>query len=96
MMPVLDLNHLLEISIKSSTLFLTNSLDWFQSLFIIIVVGHPQQAPLWWKIAAARTFIVNRGIVTATIMVAEKAALQLLIARSLLIFAYRISYSRSP
>ena len=55
MMPVLDLNHLLEISIKSSTLFLTNSLDWFQSLFIIIVVGHPQ-----WKAATAKSFILKR------------------------------------
>ena len=31
-----------------------------------IVVGHPQHAPLWWKIAAARSFILNRGIVTDT------------------------------
>jgi len=30
------------------------------------VVGHPQQAPLWWKIATARSFILNRGIVTDT------------------------------
>jgi len=34
MLPMLVLNHLQESSIKSSTLSLTNSLDWFQPLFI--------------------------------------------------------------
>ena len=65
--PMLVLNHLLESSIKSSTLSHTNSLDWFRPTFIYIVdivVGHPQQALLWWKIVAARSFILNRGIVT--------------------------------
>jgi len=33
-LPMLDLNHLPESSIKSSTLSLTNSLDRFQPLFI--------------------------------------------------------------
>ena len=29
-------------------------------------MGHPQQVPLWWKIATARSFILNRGIVADT------------------------------
>jgi len=27
-------------------------------------VGHPPQALLWWKVATARPYITNRGIVT--------------------------------
>jgi len=26
-------------------------------------MGHPQQAPLWWKVATTRSFVLNRGIV---------------------------------
>jgi len=63
---MLVLNHLPQNSIKSSTLSLTNSLDWFRPTFIHTVVGHPQEALLWWKIVAARSFILNRGIVTDT------------------------------
>ena len=54
MMPILVLNHLRESSVKNSTRSLTNSLDQFQPLFII-AVSNPQQAPLWWKLAAARS-----------------------------------------
>jgi len=47
-MPMLVLNHLPESSNKSSTLSLTNSLDWFRPLFIqqcrVIL-----SAPLWLK-----------------------------------------------
>ena len=37
----------------------------FLMLFILvdIVMGYPQQAPLWWKVATARSFVLNRGIV---------------------------------
>ena len=33
---------------------------------IYVVVGHPQQPPLSWKVAIARCLILNRGIVTDT------------------------------
>jgi len=33
-MPMFVLNHLLESSIKCSTLSLTDSLDWFRPLFV--------------------------------------------------------------
>jgi len=29
-----------------------------------IEAGHPQRALLWWKVATARPYITNRGIVT--------------------------------
>jgi len=35
------------------------------SALIYIAVGHPQQTLLWWKIATARSFILNRDIATA-------------------------------
>jgi len=37
------------------------------STLIFIAVGHPQQTPLWWKIATTRSFMLNGGIVTDTI-----------------------------
>jgi len=39
------------------------------STLTCIAVGHPQQAPLWWKIATAKFFILNRGTVTDTMSV---------------------------
>jgi len=47
--PVGGANPLLESSIKSPY-----KQPELVSTLIYIAVGHPQQAPLWWKIAAAR------------------------------------------
>jgi len=41
---------------------------------VCIAVGHPQQTLLWWKIATARSFIFNRGIVTDTMPATPRMA----------------------
>jgi len=47
-------NHLLKSSVKSSSL--PPNQPGAVSTLIRIVVGHPQQALFWWKIATARPF----------------------------------------
>ena len=48
-----SLNHLLECSIKSSTLYPLGPV----STLICMAVGHPQQTLFWWEITTARSFI---------------------------------------
>jgi len=55
------LNHLPENSILSSTLSLTNCLDWYPYL---CSSGSSSAGPTLVKIATTRSFILNRGIVT--------------------------------
>ena len=50
--------------IKSSTLSLYEQPEQVLPLFVYIAVGYPQLAPLWWKVATARFFVLNGGILT--------------------------------
>ena len=58
------LSHLPKSSIKSSTLSLTNSLDRFDPY--LYSGGSSSAGPALVEIATARSYILNRGIVTVT------------------------------
>ena len=42
---------------------------------LYIAAGHPQQAPLWWKVETVTSFIFNRGIVTDIMSVLQLTAI---------------------